>query len=219
MSDFKDLIDADGLDPEEEARLRHMHELLVQAGPPPDLPPALEHAPDEGESETAEIVQFPLLPRRRWAVAAVAAVAVGLLAFGGGYLTAHSKSTSSAFHTNRVVPMHGGTEALALLRVSKVDSAGNWPMQLEVTGLPQQPDPGAYYELWLTKNKQPVEPCGTFRVHDKTTRVRFSVPYSFEGVDGWVITRQTHGATTPGAGRPLHLNRDSEAEERLTQVR
>jgi len=41
MSDFKDLIDADGLDPEEEARLRHVHELLVQAGPPPDLPPAL----------------------------------------------------------------------------------------------------------------------------------------------------------------------------------
>ena len=49
MSDFKDLIDADGLDPEEEARLRHVHELLVQAGPPPDLPPALEQAPDEQE--------------------------------------------------------------------------------------------------------------------------------------------------------------------------
>ena len=62
MSDFKELIDADGLDPDEEARLRHMHELLVQAGPPPDLPPALEQAPDE---ESAEIVQFPLLPRRR----------------------------------------------------------------------------------------------------------------------------------------------------------
>jgi len=195
MSDFNDLIDPDGLDPDEEARLRHVHELLVQAGPPPDLPPALEHVP---EGETAEIVQFPLLPRRRWPVAAVAAAAVALLAFGGGYLTAHSKSSSSAFHTNRVVPMHGRSEALALLRVSKADAAGNWPMQLEVTGLPQQPDQNAYYELWLTRNKKPVEPCGTFRVHDKTTRVRFTVPYSFKGVDGWVITKQTHGATTPG---------------------
>lgn len=194
MSDFRDLIDANGLDPEEEARLRHVHELLVQAGPPPDLPPALEQAP---ESQTAEIVQFPLLPRRRWAVAAVAAAAVALLAFGGGYLTGNHKSRS-AFSTNRVVPMHGSSEALALLRVSKADSAGNWPMQLEVTGLAQQSDPGAYYELWLTRNKKAVEPCGTFRVHDKTTRVRFSVPYRFEGVDGWVITKQTHGATKPG---------------------
>jgi hypothetical protein len=194
MSDFKDLIDADGLDPEEEARLRHVHELLVQAGPPPDLPPALEQAPDEQE---AEIVQFPLLPHRRWAVAAVAAATLALLAFGGGYLTGHSKGQTS-FNTSRVVPMHGSGEALALLRVAKADSAGNWPMQLEVTGLPEQPEHGAYYELWLTRNKQPVEQCGTFRVHSKTTRVRFTVPYSFDGIDGWVITKQTHGASTPG---------------------
>jgi hypothetical protein len=193
MSDFKQLIDTDGLDPTEEARLRRMHELLVQAGPPPDLPPALEQAPDE---ESAEIVQFPMLPRRRWAVAAVAAVAAALLAFGGGYLTGHSKQ--SAFHTDRVVPMHGQGEALALLRTSKPDSVGNWPMQLEVTGLPEQSDRGAYYELWLTRNGKPVEQCGTFRVHSKTTRVRFTVPYSFKGVDGWVITEQTHGASTPG---------------------
>jgi len=35
-------------------------------------------------------------------------------------------------------------------------------------------------------------------VHAKTTRVRFTVPYSFDGVDGWVITKQTHGAARPG---------------------
>ena len=87
--------------------------------------------------------------------------------------------------------MHGSGEALALLRVAKADSAGNWPMELEVTRLPEQADRGAYYELWLTRNSRPVEPCGTFRVHGKTTRVRFSVPYSFEGIDGWVITKQT----------------------------
>jgi hypothetical protein len=194
MSDFRDLIDADGLDPEEEARLRHVHDLLVQAGPPPDLPPALEQAPDEQE---AEIVQFPLLPRRRWAVAAVAAATLALLAFGGGYLTGHSKGRTS-FDTSRVVPMHGQGEELALLRVAKPDSAGNWPMQLEVTGLPEQSNRSTYYELWLTRNGKPVEQCGTFRVHSKTTRVRFTVPYSFEGIDGWVITKQTNGAAPPG---------------------
>ncbi|MDX6505955.1 MAG: hypothetical protein QOG06_599, partial [Gaiellaceae bacterium] len=36
MTDFHDLIDTAGLAPQEEARLRHAHELLVQAGPPPD---------------------------------------------------------------------------------------------------------------------------------------------------------------------------------------
>jgi hypothetical protein len=195
MSDFKELIDADGLDPAEEARLRRVHELLVQAGPPPDLPPALEQAPEE---QSAEIVQFPLLPRRRWGVAAVAAATLALLAFGGGYLTGHTKSSDSAFTTSRVVPMHGQGDALALLRLSDADSVGNWPMQLEVTGLPKQQDQNAYYELWLTKDGKPVEQCGTFRVHGKTTRIRFTVPYSLEGVDGWVITEQTHGAAQPG---------------------
>ena len=65
---FDELVGGDDLTPEEEVRLRRVHDLLVQAGPPADLPPALETptAPPE-----AEIVQFPLLPRRRWAVAAL----------------------------------------------------------------------------------------------------------------------------------------------------
>ena len=85
---FRDLVDADGLDPEEEARLRRVHELLVQAGPPPDLPPALERAP--GRPAEAEIVQFPLLPRRR--LGGRRGRGRGrALAFGGGYLFGHSK--------------------------------------------------------------------------------------------------------------------------------
>ena len=40
MTEFDDLIDRDGLDVAEEARLRRVHDLLVQAGPPPELPPA-----------------------------------------------------------------------------------------------------------------------------------------------------------------------------------
>ncbi len=59
MSEFRDIVGTEGLDPDEEARLRRVHDLLVQAGPPPDLPPALERTPEAAE---AEIVQFPLLP-------------------------------------------------------------------------------------------------------------------------------------------------------------
>ncbi len=192
MTNFDDIVGGDDLSPDEEARLRRVHDLLMRAGPPPDLPPALERPPTEPAE--AEIVQFPLLPRRRWALAAVAAAALALLAFAGGYLVGHAKPTG--FHTQRVVPMHGGN-ALALLKVGWKDGAGNWPMQLEVNNLPQQPRP-EYYELWLTRHGKPVAPCGSFRVNARTTTVRLSVPYDFSRFDGWVITKQ--GANEHVAG-------------------
>jgi hypothetical protein len=195
VSHFDDMVDREGLAPDEEARLRRVHELLVQAGPPPDLPPRLERPPTAPAE--AELVQFPLLPRRRWTLAAVAAIALVALAFGGGYLLGHAKTKPTAFATKRVVPMHGGG-ALALLKVAPKDGAGNWPMQLEVNNLPTQKNPRAYYELWLTKHGKPVAPCGSFRVNARTTTVRLSVPYSFKGFDGWVVTRQNANVHTPG---------------------
>jgi hypothetical protein len=200
MSNFDDIVDSEDLTSDEEARLRRVHDLLVQAGPPPDLPPALERTP---EAADAEIIQFPLLPKRRWAVAAVVAATLVLIAFGGGYLFGHSKTHGSTLKINRVIPMHGiagstAASALALLRVSTRDSVGNWPMELQVTGLPKQSERGAFYELWLTRNHKPTEPCGTFRVHGKTTTVRFTVPYDVTGVDGWVITAQPRAAAPLG---------------------
>jgi hypothetical protein len=195
MNRFEDLVESKGLTAEEETRLRRVHDLLVQAGPPPDLPPALEQppsAPGEGE-----LVQFPLLPRRRWGLLAVAAAAALVVAFGGGYLVGHAKKKTTSFETARVVPMHGGN-ALAFLRVSHRDSAGNWPMQLEVNNLPTQRNPGDYYELWLTRNGKPLVPCGSFRVNQRTTTVRLSVPYDFKRFEGWVVTRQTTKHHTPG---------------------
>jgi hypothetical protein len=195
VSNFDDMVDRKGLGAGEEARLRRVHDLLVQAGPPPDLPPGLERPPTAPAE--AELVQFPLLPARRWTLAAVAAVALVVLAFGGGYLVGHSKTKPTTFATKRVVPMHGGN-ALALLRVASKDSAGNWPMQLEINNLPTQPSRGAYYELWLTRHGKPTAPCGTFRVNKRTTTVRFSVPYNFKRFDGWVITRQDTDLHDPG---------------------
>jgi hypothetical protein len=195
VSDFRDLVDTGSLTPEELARLERVHDLLVQAGPPPELPPSLVEPPTRGAQ--AEIVQFPLLPHRRWAVAAVTAAAVAAVAFGGGYIVGHNKAKPTAFHTVRAVAMHGGN-ATAVLKIAERDSVGNWPMQIEVTGLPEQPAAGAYYELWLTRHGKPTEPCGQFRVHGSTTRVRLSVPWNFKGIDGWVVTNQGHGDTGPG---------------------
>jgi hypothetical protein len=192
MTNFDDVVGGDDLSPEEETRLRRVHDLLMQAGPPPDLPPALERPPTEPAE--AEIVQFPMLPRRRWALAAVVAATVALLAFAGGYFTGHSKPTS--FKTTHIVPMHGGN-ALALLRIGHQDGAGNWPMQLEVNNLPRQPKP-QYYELWLSRKGKPVAPCGSFRVNQRTTTVQLSVPYNFSRFDGWVVTKQGVKDRAPG---------------------
>ena len=66
----------------------------------------------------------------------------------------------------------------------------NWPMLVEVSGLPQQAQQSSYYELWLTHNGKAVALCGSFRVHGKTTRVRLTVPYALKNFDGWVVTSQ-----------------------------
>jgi hypothetical protein len=195
VSNFDDIVDRESLGADEEARLRRVHELLVQAGPPPDLPPSLEHPPTTPVE--AEVVQFPLLPRRRWTLAAVAAAALVVLAFGGGYLVGHAKTKPTTFAAKRILPMHGNN-TVALLRVAAKDGAGNWPMELEVNNLPTQQNTRAYYELWLTRNGKPIAPCGTFRVNARTTTVRLSVPYDFKRFDGWVVTRQDAGKHDPG---------------------
>jgi len=126
------------------------------------------------------------------------AVAAALAALAGGYAFGHSKARRAAFVTQHAVPMHGAPNTLGLIRLGARDDAGNWPMLVEVTGLPQQPNRRAYYELWLTRNDKPVVPCGAFRVHEKTTRVRFTVPYALKGYDGWVVTAQPAHVHTPG---------------------
>jgi len=186
MNEFNDIVDTTGLAPEEADRLRRVHDLLVEAGPPADLPPALEEPADPSE---AQVIDFPLMPPRRWAAVAIAAAALAVAALGGGYLLGHAHAKPASFAARRVVPMEGHG-SLAVLRIGKADKAGNWPMELLVSGLPTQKDPRAYYELWLSRHGKPIAPCGSFRVSAQNTTVRLSVPYRFSRFDGWVVTAQ-----------------------------
>ena len=45
VPDFEDMVDGTELPEEERERLRRAHELLVQAGPPPELGPEMEAVP------------------------------------------------------------------------------------------------------------------------------------------------------------------------------
>jgi hypothetical protein len=121
-----------------------------------------------------------------------------LVVFAGGYLVGHAKAPSS-LEVERVVPMRAPAgDAQAIIRLARRDGVGNWPMELEVTGLPKQAHRDSYYELWLTEGGKPVEPCGYFRVAGSKTTVRLTVPYDFSKADGWVVTAQPHGARSPG---------------------
>jgi hypothetical protein len=192
---FDDLIGSEGLSPDEELRLRRVHDLLVQAGPPPDLSPELERPALLQEEEQHEI---PIIYRRRRGLTAVLALAAAIAAFAGGYAFGHGKAKPAAFAAERSIPMHGNPGARGVIDVASVDQVGNWPMLVEVTGLPEQSDPHAYYELWLTRKGKPVVSCGSFRVHGKTTRVRLTVPYALRGYDGWVVTEQPAHVHAPG---------------------
>ena len=65
MSDtpnFRDLV-GEGLPPTEQERLERVHEMLIAAGPPPELPPELE---DVNNGRGMAFEPEPIgLPRRR----------------------------------------------------------------------------------------------------------------------------------------------------------
>lgn len=172
---FDEIVAAD--DPER-ARLLETHDLLVAAGAPPELPPALEAAPSEPRNG---VIAFP---RRRSTAIAIAAVAAAVLV-GIGYSIGGRGGPQSPVQT---IAMHGASGAAASIALLPRDAAGNWPLTLEVTGLPAL-RPGETYTLWLTKNGRLAASCGTFAVAAGTTKVPLNAPYQLRQYDAWVVVR------------------------------
>lgn len=183
--DFDDLVGRD-LDPEERTRLLRVHELLVAAGPPPDFEPELPQV-------AVESSVTPIRRPRRLAILALAA-AFALASFGAGFFVGDRGQGAE-----RVVAMAGSAraqEASASLELFSPDEAGNWPMELEVSGL-TPPSSGRPYELWLTKGTRLAALCGSFRAEaDGSTRVPLNAPYRLTDFDGWVIVEE-------GSSKPL----------------
>ena len=127
--DFDRLVDLTDVSPEDEARLRRVHTMLVEAGPPQELPAAIGRAP---AIPAGKVVALSSRRRRPVATLLIAA-AVAAACFGGGYVLANqAHSSKSAIHVVRVVPMQGVQNSEAALRVGSADGNGNWPIQLTV---------------------------------------------------------------------------------------
>jgi hypothetical protein len=190
--DFDELIGAEA-PMEERERLRHVHDLLVQAGPPPELSPELESVqwPDEALSPLTLTGRRARKERKRSPVlvaAAVATLAVAAFLFG----QATGDKTAAPIDVQRVVHMTGTSlepDAIGTLELGTADRQGNWPMILHVTGLRQLPQDG-YYDLYLSRGGKPIALCGSFNVVRGDVAVRMSAAYTLDRFDGWVVTRQ-----------------------------
>jgi hypothetical protein len=191
--DFHELVGDEGT-PEELAKLRRAHDLLIAAGPPPELSPRLAEPP----RAPARDRRFQLT---RWQTRAAFGLAatVTAAAFGVGYLVG---SGPSEFSASRSIDMHGVGQlaaARATLDVGSQDTAGNYPLEMTIRGLPRSPK-GGWYELLLSKGGRPTLSCGSFVTSGRSITVRLSVPYDLskfpEAFDGWVVTehvpRQNH---------------------------
>jgi hypothetical protein len=201
--EFDELVDA-GEQPEERERLRRVHELLIEAGPPPDLSPALASvAPPADMPETDENERdLSWMPRRRLGAGIVLAGAVLAATFGLGYLAGGSDSdggqNAASVRIARVAPLTGNGGASGVVNVGRRDADGNWPMIVTVRGLARLTQ-GDYYIVALAKKGKPIVTCGTFNVADRGQRtLRMSAAYDLKGFDGWVVTRwdaKTHDET------------------------
>ncbi len=190
--DFDDLVGRE-VPPEERARLYRAHELLIKAGPPPELSPELDAVPWPDEA------LGPLWGRQKktgfrrpvvLAAALATALVIGLLV---GQATSSSKTSINAWQTIQLRGTELAGSASGTLELARRDRQGNYEMVLRVKDLPRLPG-GGYYTLDLTKGGKAVVPCGTFNVNGETV-IRLTAAYDLAHFDknGWVVTRETPG--------------------------
>jgi hypothetical protein len=185
---FEDIVDED-FSPGERERLERVHNLLVAAGPPAELPPHLERGPTLAMTLTRK-----RRSGQRRLMLLAAAIAVLAVVFVAGFAVGNSGNGIVGTHTLHLVGTKQASGALASLKIENVDDAGNWPMQLSVTGLAKLPEHG-YYEVYLTRHGKPFAPCGVFVVAGKAgaISVHLNAPYHVQKGDSWVVTRQLPG--------------------------
>jgi hypothetical protein len=187
--DFDDLVGQD-VPGEERERLRRAHDLLIEAGPPPELSPDLDAVP--WPDEALGPVFGRRGQRRRRPVLLAAAIATALVV--GLLLGQATSSNSTSIDARKTVELRGTSlarGAFASLELGKAGPSGNWPMMLHVRGLPKLTK-GGYYDLYLTRDGEPLVSCGTFNALGKTD-VRLTAAYNLERFDrnGWVVVRKT----------------------------
>lgn len=195
VPNFDELVDAETTGAERE-RLQRAHELLLRAGPPPELPPELEAGPS---------LQVTFARKRKRAkgraMMLLAAALVGVLVFIGGYAIGNGKGGGGGGLPVTTLNLKGTSaapNAVASLEVWHPKD-GNWPMTLSVVGLEMLP-PRRYYEVYVVRGGKILGSCGMFRVEQTRNPVvvTLNAPYPLQKGDTWVVTRQGAVGVEPG---------------------
>jgi hypothetical protein len=176
-------------------QLQDVHEMLLEAGPPPEISADLERGP----TLAMTLSRKPRRRRPRAMILLAAALLLGLVFFAGYSVRSHGKTgpggiaEAVALEGTRLAPHAQGT-----LQVWTSNDGSNWPMTLSVAGLPQN----NYYEVYLVRGGKIRGSCGMFRVGDSRSSgnvtVSLTSPYQLEQGDSWVVTRPVSGGGEPG---------------------
>jgi hypothetical protein len=179
---FGDLVGND-LSPAERERLEGVHDMLVAAGPPPELPQELAEAP-RPQGRLVELARY------RLRTGLVLAAALVIATFAVGYFVGARGEDSSPVASAPVKTgvLGKSTDQLAVVRIWDRDENGNWPMVVTVEGFDHLSG-GNYYTLFMTrKGTKLAVTCGTFNVGEKgVTTVRFSIAYDVDRFDGLML--------------------------------
>jgi hypothetical protein len=194
---LNDLIGDEATGAERE-RLQHAHEMLLEAGPPPELSDTLEAGPTLAMTLGKE--KRRTKPRAMLLLAA--ALLLGIVFFAGYTLGGNGSGKSpggkvltQAFQGTKLAPNAQGT-----LEVWSSQDGKNWPMTVTVVGLPEL-TPNTLYEVYLLRHGRLGGSCGAFRVGSNTqdpVTVKLTSPYELEKGDKWVVTRPGRGGKEPG---------------------
>jgi anti-sigma-K factor RskA len=191
---FDELVGGEPAGAERE-RLRGAHELLLRAGPPPELTPRLEAGPNVGVTPLRQRQRRQMVRRRTMLLLAAALSIVAVFAAGYAVADHRGGGSSGVAAELRLKGTSAAPNAAATLEVWQPQS-GNWPMTLRVAGLPQH----ARYEVYLVRDGRPWGSCGTFRTAGSSGQLtlKLNAPYRLRKGDSWVVTQLVPGGGEPG---------------------
>jgi hypothetical protein len=193
VSSFNDLVDANLEDGERE-RLQAVHDMLVVAGPPPELSGALRTVRQPG-------VLHELRPRMSPKMVLIAAALLLLVVtFSIGFASGQRHTaTARAIKTLTLKGTAVAPRAKATLDVLP-EVGGNYPMTLQVSGLPRVAAP-EYYYVYLVRDGKPLAPCGEFVVAKPSGSLTLSLtaPYKLKRGDTWIVSRKSYKVNGAGS--------------------
>lgn len=198
---LNELIGEEGTGAERQ-QLQNVHDMLLEAGPPPELSENLEKGPTLGMTLARQ--RHRRTVKRRAMVFLAAAILV-LMVFVAGYASRSTggdgKQQAAILQQLKGTPL--APQAQGTLQVWNPQDGTNWPMTLTVVGL-RPLAPHKYYEVYLVRNGKPWGSCGTFRVGnsrdsaESSVKVTLSAPYTLQHGDTWVVTKPGGGGSEPG---------------------